>query len=172
MSDQIAITPVPVRQHGVTFVELVVILVVAGVLAAVVASRWNATGATAPYQGELLARSIRHAQMLAMTWGQTLALTPSASGYSVSCATGTAAPCNGGGGAPVTDPATGSPFTVALAYGVTLSGGVLDLDSVGRPVSGAGALLTAPTVYTLTAGSATWSVSVAPITGFVTVAMP
>ncbi len=155
-----------------TLVELVVVLVLASVLAAVVASRWNASGATAPYQGELLARSIRHMQMLAMAWGQTLQLTPNSGGYSVSCVGNAGAPCNGGGGAPVTDPATGSPFTEALSYGVTLTGTPLYFDSLGRPVSAGGALLGAATVYTLHTGSQTWSVSVAPLTGFVTVSTP
>ena len=50
----------PGRERGFTFVELVVVLVIAGVVAAVPASRWSAT---APYQGELLARSLRHMEM-------------------------------------------------------------------------------------------------------------
>ncbi len=159
-------------ERGFTFVELVVVLVVAAVLAAVAASRWNATWATAPYQGELLARSIRHMQMLAMTWGSTLLLTPASGAYSVSCTSTGSPACTGGAGTPVTDPASGAPFSVALSYGVTLTGPALYIDSLGRPVSSAGTLLGAATLYTLSAGTQTWSVSVAPITGFVTVSTP
>ena len=162
----------PACERGFTFVELVVVLAIAGVLAAVAASRWNATSATAPYQGELLARSIRHMQMLAMTWGSTLLLTPASGGYSVSCASAGTPACASGPGTPVTDPASGAPFRVVLSYGVTLTGPALYLDSLGRPVSSAGTLLSSATVYTMSAGTQTWSVSVAPITGFVTVATP
>jgi len=155
---------------GFTFVELIMVLVVGAVLAAVAASRWNATDATAPYQGELLARNIRHLQSLAMAWSQTLQLTPTSGGYSVSCATAGAAPCNV---SPVIDPATGSPFSLALSYGVTLSGPALNIDSLGRPVSvPGGALLTTNQVYAINAGTQTWSVTVKPITGFVVVSTP
>ncbi len=171
MNDQARIAMArPRRDRGFTVVELVVVLVIAAVLAAVAAPRWNATGATAPYQGELLGRSIRHMQVLAMTWGHTLLLTPVSGGYSVSCASGASPPCNSG--APVVDPASGAPFSVSLSYGVTLAGTPLYLDSLGRPVSAAGALLATNSVYTLSTGTQTWSVTVAPITGFVTVSTP
>ena len=145
------------------------VMVVLGTLVAVAASRWNATDATAGYQADLLARNVRHMQMLAMSWGQPLRLSVTSPTYSVSCVTASAtAPCNA---SPVIDPASGKAFSETLANNVTLAGAALDIDSLGRPVSGA-ALLTVDTVYTLTAGTQTWSVTVKPITGFVTVSSP
>ena len=78
-------------------------------------------------------------------------------------------PCTAGGS--VIDPASGKVFSEAMSYNVTLSGAAVDIDSMGRPASG-GALLTADRVYTLNAGTETWSVTVKPITGFVTVSSP
>lgn len=150
-------------------IELIMVLIVLGVLVAVTASRWNATDATAGYQADLLARNIRHMQILAMSWGQPLRLTVASPTYSVSCVTAsTTAPCNA---SPVIDPAAGNAFSETLANNVTLAGVAIDIDSLGRPVSG-GALLTANRVYTLTAGAQTWSVTVAPLTGFTTVSSP
>ncbi len=157
-------------QKGFTLVELVVVLVVAGIVAAVAAERWDATDATAPYQAELLARNIRHMQELAMIWGQTLSLISTSNGYSVACAASTTGPCASN---PVQDPASGSPFSVPLSYNVTLSGLTLYVDSLGRPLSGpGGTVLTAAQTFTLSTGSQTWSATVQPITGFVVVTTP
>ena len=157
------------QAQGFTLIELVMVMVILAVVAAVAASRWNATDATAPYQADLLARNIRHMQILAMSWGQSLRLSVASPTYSVSCTSGSAvAPCNGASA--VIDPATGKAFSETLSNGVTLAGVATDIDSLGRPVSGG--LLTVNRVYILTAGPQTWSVTVAPITGFTTVSSP
>jgi len=153
---------------GFTLVEMVVVMLLAAILVAVTATRWDATDATAPSQADLLARNIRHMQMLAMSWGQGLRLTAAGTSYSVACVTAGAAPCNA---SPVIDPATGQAFSVILENNVTLAGGPTSIDTLGRPVNGA-ALITTNTTYTLTAGTSTWSVVVRPITGFVTVSSP
>jgi prepilin-type N-terminal cleavage/methylation domain-containing protein len=157
------------QAKGFTMIELIVVMVVLGVLVAVTAMRWNTTDATAPYQADLLARNIRHMQMLAMSWGQPLQFTVASPTYSVSCVTASATPpCNA---IPVIDPASGKAFSETLVNNVTLAGAAIDIDSLGRPVSG-GALLTVNRVYTLTAGAQTWSVTVSPITGFTVVSSP
>ena len=154
---------------GFTLIELVLVMVVMGVLVAITATRWNAGDATAVYQADLMARNIRHMRMLAMSWGQSLRLSVASPVYSVSCVVASATPpCNA---SPVIDPAIGNAFAETLANNVTLTGAVLDIDSLGRPVSG-GALLTTNRVYTLTAGTQTWSVTVSPITGFAAVSSP
>jgi MSHA pilin protein MshC len=157
------------RSQGFTVLELVLVIVMAGVLAAIVGVRWSAQDINAPYQADLLARNIRHAQFLAMSWGQRMRLTPSAGAYSVACVTAGAAPCDA---SPVIDPATGASFTVTLQDGVTLAGASIDIDSFGRPVDGGGAPLAADRSVTLTAGAQTYTVSVRAVTGFVSVATP
>ena len=154
---------------GFTLIELILVMVIMAVLVAVTATRWNAGDATAPYQADLLARNLRHMQMLAMSWGQSLRLSVASPVYSVSCVTPSATPpCNA---SPVIDPASGKAFAETLANDVTLAGATLDIDSLGRPVNG-GALLTVNRVYTLTAGTQTWSVTVSPVTGFPVVSSP
>jgi hypothetical protein len=145
-------------------------MVLAAVLVAVTAARWNATDATAPHQADLLARNIRHAQTLAMSWGQALRLASTSTGYSVRCVSGSATPpCNSTN--PVLDPATGQAFSVTLGNGVTLNSVTLDLDTHGRPFSG-GSLTSTNAVFTLTASSETWTVTVLPVTGFASIASP
>jgi prepilin-type N-terminal cleavage/methylation domain-containing protein len=149
---------------GFTLVEMVVVMLLAAILVAVTATRWDATDATAPSQADLLARNIRHMQMLAMSWGQSLSLTAAGSSYSVACVTTGVAPCNV---SPVIDPASGQAFSVTLSNGVTIGAASTTIDSMGRPVP-----VTTSTTYTLNAGASTWTVSVAPLTGFTTVSSP
>ena len=117
-------------------------------------------------QAERLRNDIRHAQMLAMTWNQALRITAVATSYSVSCVTAGVAPCNA---SPVIDPAGRGPFLVGLEPGLSLAGPgfTLDIDALGRPMNGS-SLITANAIYTISGGSAARTVTVAPITGFVT----
>jgi hypothetical protein len=118
-------------------------------------------------QAERLRNDLRHAQMLAITWGQALRVTAAAGSYSVSCVTASAAPpCDV---APVIDPATRGAFLVTLEPGLTLAGPgfTLDLDALGRPRNGP-ALIAANATFTISGGSPARTVIVAPLTGFVT----
>lgn len=160
------------RVGGFTLIELVMIIVAVSILGVAMLTRYHDPVETAvSVEADRLGRDLRHVQMLAMTWGQTLRLTPAGGGYSVSCVTPSATPpCNV---SPVNDPAvtdaTGNPaFTRTLETGITVAGAALDIDALGRPVSG-GALLNADTAYTLTGGSQSSTVTVARLTGFVSV---
>jgi hypothetical protein len=78
----------------------------------------------------------------------------------------------------ITDGATPTPSTIrdpsgqlqafSLQHDVTLSGADLEFDSLGRPISG-GNLVTTTQSWTLSRGSNTATVSVQPVTGFVSV---
>jgi MSHA pilin protein MshC len=157
------------RMQGFTLIELVIVLMVVGVLGAIGMMRYyKPTEITVSIEADHLARDIRHMQMLAMTWGQTLRLNfPAANTYRVVCASGAAAPpCNGANA--VVDPANAAPFTRLLENSVTVAGAAIDLDALGRPVA-AGVLINGDTTYTLTGGAQTSTVTVRRLTGFVSV---
>lgn len=154
------------RAAGFTLMEIIIVLVIVGILSAMAFSR---NGSPATYtllsQGEALAANLRHTQTLATTWSRSLSvgLTSGTNGtYTVSCVnSSTSSPCNA---SPVTDPATGSSFSVSLQNNASISGPAsLTIDSSGKPSAAA--------TYTLTSSNATVTVTVAATTGFVTVAM-
>jgi type II secretory pathway pseudopilin PulG len=156
-----------------TTIELLIVLVIAAILAVFALVAYNPGPAVARYQAEGLGHSIRHMQELAMTWGKQLRLTVAAGSYSVACVTAGAAPCNV---SPVVDPATGASFSVTAQSGVTLavsSPGGLDfaVDELGRPMNcnPSCALLSVNAQFTAASGGTTWTVQVAPVSGFVTV---
>ena len=160
------------RQAGLTFLDLLLVVIIVILLASYAAMRMSSTGEnTLAYQAQRMARDIRHLQVLTSTWGRSLQLTavPGTNGsYNVSCVTAGAAPCNV---SPIIDPVTGEPFTVTLQYDVALAVSGTNpniFDTQGRPLNG-GAISTTATTYTLTAGTSSVAVAVAPITGYVSV---
>jgi len=149
---------------GFTLIELVIVIVLLGVLSAyAVSSNLSASTYTVTSQANTLARDLRHAQALALTWSRSVQVT-TADGtngsYSVSCVTSGTSPCNA---SPVKDPATGGNFSTSVAHGVVLAGPgtALQFDSSGKP--------SAAVAYTLVGGSLVKTVSVAALTGLVTV---
>lgn len=170
------------KMQGFTLVELIIVVLVVAVLGAMgVARYYQPTQITVGFEADHLARDIRHMQMLAITWGQTLRFSILAGNnrYRVTCASGSAvAPCTGA--LAVVDPATGAPFetpATGLQSSVTVAGASFDFDALGRPgtwTAGAPPTFTLATAvpaanFTLTGGSETSTVSVARLTGFVTV---
>jgi MSHA pilin protein MshC len=169
------------RIRGFTLIELVMIIVIVSVLGVLAVTRYQPTEITVSIEADHLARDIRHMQMLAMTWGQTLRFTifPGNNGYRVTCASGIAvAPCNGA--AAVIDPATGALFETPVPpglNGVAVAGAAFDVDALGRPgtwTAGAPPTFTLAIAvpaanFILTSGGEASTVSVARLTGFVTV---
>lgn len=156
------------QQRGFTLVELVMVIIITAILAVYAVSRFGSVGqATGSTEAAHFARDLRHAQMLAITWGQQLIVTRAASSYSVSCATAGSAPCND---SPVHDPFTGQAFSVALQNGATFTAGpaTLRFDSLGRPSTGA-APATSDSAYTLSSGGLSWTITVRKLTGLVEV---
>jgi len=152
--------------------ELTIVLVVSAILVFFLVRSFAPKEAIALQQAERLRDDLRHVQMLAMTWNQTLRITvtpaagPVPARYSVACATaGPTPPCNA---SPVVDPATGRPFQVDLESGLDLSGPgfTLDLDTLGRPKNGAA--LAANANFDVTGGGTPRRVTVIQLTGFVT----
>lgn len=144
-------------QSGFTLIELVVVLVLLGILAAYVAPKFDSSESTTGAQAELLAQNIRHAQAIAVAQHKTLTVEVGSGSYSVK-----------EGAAVINDPRSGAGFSVALEESVNSSTGSVDFDYMGRPLSG-GSFITSPTTFTLAGGSVSSTVSVAPVTGFVSV---
>jgi hypothetical protein len=152
---------------GWSFVELVMIIAIAGGLIGLTVMRFRPLDVQSYQQADGLRNDLRHMQMMAITWSQPLRLTAAAGNYSVACVTAGAVPCNV---SPVIDPATAKSFSVTLQTGLTLAGPGfnLDFDALGRPKNGA-ALTTANSTFTISGGASTPSVVVSPTTGFAVV---
>lgn len=158
------------RCRGFTVLELIIVTAVAGVLAVAISVNWQSNATyTVGTQVDRLANQLRHVQSLASNWQLRLRVTPNANGYVVTCVEFTgSAPCVASGNT-VRDPASGDLLSVALDDGATLSGSALDFDAWGRPTSNAGALISAARSFVLTGGGKTFTISVAPVTGHVSV---
>jgi prepilin-type N-terminal cleavage/methylation domain-containing protein len=145
---------------GFTLIELVAVMVILATLGAVALPRLAHNDATVPAQADQLGRAIRHAQAMAMSQGRSLTVAiQSATSYAIT---------DGITATPVRDPA-GEEQSHTLINAVTLTGNDVKFDSLGRPLNGA-ALASAAQSWTLTgSGGTTASVSLQPVTGFVSV---
>lgn len=155
--------------RGFTILELVIVITIAGVLAAVISVNWQSSAAyTIATQADHLASRLRHVQVLASGSQELLRVAPNASGYTVTCQSANGSALCASVGATVRDPASGELLNITLDDGVTLSGSALDFDTWGRPRSGV-SLITAARDFVLTGGGKTFTVSVTPVTGHVSV---
>jgi prepilin-type N-terminal cleavage/methylation domain-containing protein len=156
------------RVYGFTLPEMIVVLLVIAVIAAIAIPRMGNDPILVSTQADQLAGDIRYVQTLAMTKGQRFVVSfPSATSYRILDS----------GGNPVAHPSSGSSAALALPAGFTLAlqatspaGNALGFDGLGVPYS-----VTAPATFngplaaqatiTLTRDAATQQVKIAPQTG-------
>ena len=164
------------RSPGFTLVELIVVMVVLGILAAVFVPRSNSPAIILSTQAEQFAGDVRYLQSLAMTQGWS-GVAPTARryrvnftaiGYSFTDASGVAVahPSGTTGSVSFAGGASISPFPP-----VSLPNALVSFDGLGRPYTDAAA--TAPLASTATitfvSAGASRSVQIFPETGMVRV---
>ena len=151
--------------RGFTLIELVMVIVLLGVLAALVSMRMPGDGINVGAQAEQLASDIRYTQSLAMSRGQRFRINFTASTYQITNDTGVAQ----------VHPGTGLTAAVALApavlsgYNPPLTNSYLAYDSLGVPYTDPTTALAALATLTLTSSGEAITVRVAPQTGRVQV---
>jgi len=150
---------------GFTVIELVIVLVVAGVIATVISVRWPGFSINLNAQAELLADDIRYTQNLAMTKAQRHRLVKtSANSYQIADSTGAVVVMPSG--------ASSVTFGSGISFGsiTNLPNNLIGFNSQGAPYVDTGtpgtALSTVATIA-LTSSSGTSIVSIYPETGWV-----
>ena len=144
---------------GFTLIELVAVMVIMATLGMFALPNFSHNDATVPAQADQLGRVLRHAQALAMSQGRSLTVDiQSTTGYAITDGTTSTA---------IYDP-SGEEQDYILENGVTLTGNDIEFDSLGRPIN-TGSLISSAQTWTLNGTSNTATVSLQPLTGFVTV---
>lgn len=156
------------KRSGFSLIELVVILIVLGILAASLLPRSTDRSISVGAQADQLAGDIRYVQSLAMTQGQRYRINLTATTYAFFAVSGAVA---------VPHPATGSTTPIQLATGVTITipptnlpSSLVAFDGRGIPYTDAAAttLLAANAVITLTGAGGSNTLTILPQTGKVT----
>ena len=145
---------------GFTLLEVVFTVVMLGVLAKFAMMKLMTPATmTLPAQAQSLADVIRRAQSLAVVRGQRMSVGVTTAGadgrLAIACVA--SAPCS-----------TDTSLTVGQGA-VVGSASTIYFNSLGQPVNSTGAALASDTSFTLSYGSATYTVTVAALTGRVSV---
>lgn len=153
------------QAKGFTLIELVMVMLVLAIVAAVANMRMPGEGIKASAQAEQLASDIRYTQSLAMSRGQRYRVNFTASSYQITDMSGVAQahPSTGQTAAVVLTPA------VLSTYNPPYNNSYVAFDSLGVPYTAATTAQVALATMTLTLSGEAISVTVAPQTGRVQV---
>ena len=151
------------RVGGFTVLELVLVLTIVGILAVFAIPRVSTTttAVTLSAVTSQVAANIRYAQGLAMSRGQRYRVNFTATTYQIT----------DGSGAPIVQPLTASTAAISVApatlsgYNPPLTGNYVAFDTKGVPYISATTALAATATITITSGTDTGSVVIAPETG-------
>ncbi|MEI7658417.1 MAG: type II secretion system protein [Phycisphaerae bacterium] len=169
------------RSRAFTLVELIVVIVILGIMAAAVApSVTQSTQGRQRSAAQLVARDLRYAQARAVATGRRAWVTINPGSETLTYSEDVS-----GVATAITDPATGSQMTTVLGSAATIDGvagtaigtfngatttATIGFDWQGRPLDSLGVLLTADQTITVTAsGLSTVTVTIVAETGAVTI---
>lgn len=154
------------KTRGFTLLELVIVLVLIGILSSYALIKTSGSHSLLlRAHAEQLQQQIKHTQLLAMSWGQSLTMTLTATSYQVTCSAGIgSSPCDQ---SPVVDPVTGQAFKITLQDNVSLlDTGSIEFDALGRPRSG-GSVSPSDSTWRLSDGDSQDTVTLRAISGSV-----
>lgn len=153
-----------IENKGFTLIELVMVIVLLGIIAAVAIPRMvDVTSTTCISFSDKMRADIRYAQNLAMTQNQRIRVAIiSPNSYNITISSS---------GIPVIDRATSRAYPYTLSAGITFGAATfnsyLEFDAMGVPYESTGVITVARTLSILANGSSCQTITITPQTGAV-----